>query len=315
MSGWSGRFQTSQRWRASRGIVVIVYYELLRTRAFTIAAAVAFYFVLALVPLLIVFSSLLGFLHMPNLFGQLLDLMALLVPPDAMNLVQRIMATILAQHRGGLLSFGVLGYLWASSGGFSSMIEALDIAYDTRRCRPWWRDRLQALLLTFTSGGLVLVALLAVIAEPRFGHMLTLVFPIPREFGHLWPLLRPVLTFVTFLSAVVLLYKLGPNSRHSLLSTLPGAIFAVFAWFGGSAGFTFYVSHFAHYNTMYGSLGAVIVLMLWFYIIGLAVLIGAELNAELLKGSRASESAKQGSPLVNPAGQTGSKSSSGVPAA
>jgi membrane protein len=297
----------NHRWREAARLAVVVFQELRRTRVFTMAAAIAFFFVLALAPLLIVFSALLSFLHLRNLFGQLLDLTALLVPPEAMGLVEHLLYGILASRHGGLLSFGVLGYLWASAGGFLAMIEALDVAYDVAKPRPWWRDRLQALLLTFTSGGMTLVALLAAVAGPRFGHALTMVFPLPREFGMAWPALRLGLAFIGFLAGVVLLYKLAPNSRHNFASTLPGAVFAVVAWFTGSSGFSFYLNHFAHYNAVYGSLGAVVVLMLWFYIIALAVLIGAELNGELakLRTARADEPARQAADLsASPAGTT-----------
>ncbi|HEY0796861.1 MAG TPA: YihY/virulence factor BrkB family protein [Acidisarcina sp.] len=261
----------------------VVWSELLRTRAFVIAAALAFYSVLSLVPMLVIFSSLLAYLPVPNVFNQLLDLMAEFVPPDAMTMVQHIMVSVMTPHRGGVLSFGILGYLWASTGGFSAMIEALDIAYDVKTSRSWWRDRVQALLLTFTTGGLLSISLLALMAGPRFGHMLTEIFPIPRSFAVLWPSMRLAVTFITFVLGIAVLYALGPNIKHRFGSNWPGALITVFGWFAGSYGFSFYLRHFANYNNTYGSLGAVIVLMLWFYIIALATLIGAELNAELLK--------------------------------
>lgn len=270
-------------WQMARRLLAIVYDELFRTRAPTIAAAVAFYFLLALVPLLIIFSSVLGFLPFPNVFGQLLILMSSLVPPDAMALVNKIVSSVLSPNRGKLLSFGILGYLWASSGGFSALIEALDIAYDVPVERPWWRHRLQALLLTLTTGGLVAVSLLALIAGPEFGYFLAQILPMSDDFTRMWPVLRVVLTVTSFVAGNVLLYYLGPTSRQSLLSTLPGATVAVLGWFGGSFGLNFYLRHFSNYNAAYGSLGAVICLMLWMYVVSLATLIGAELNAELCK--------------------------------
>jgi membrane protein len=270
-------------WRETRRLAVIVYDELWRTRAFTIAAALAFYFLLSMVPLLIVFSSLLQFVPIPNVFQQLLDLLAELVPADSMSFVERIVSDILTPNRGKLLSFGVLGYLWSASGGFSALIESLDIAYDVPVSRVWWRDRLRALVLTFTSGGLVSVSILLLIAGPHFGHFLTLIFPMTGAFEYLWPLLRVALTFATFVASLEFVYYLGPNSRHSFSSTLPGAVIAIGVWFLGSAALSFYLGHFSNYNTTYGSMGAVIGLMLWFYLTGLAILTGAELNAELTK--------------------------------
>ena len=150
------------------------------------AAAMSYYFLVAMVPLLIFLSALLGYLPIPNLFNQLLDILAVLVPPDAMQMVQRILASIMTPQRGGLVSFGLLSYLWTASGGFAASIEALNVAYDVKKTRSWWRDRLQALLLTLTTGVLSLVGLLLIIAGPRFGHLLTDLFPLPDAFGDIW---------------------------------------------------------------------------------------------------------------------------------
>ncbi len=264
-------------------LTVDVWNEMFRTRGFVVAAALSFYFLLSLVPLLIVFSSVLSFLPIPNVFDQLLDLMATVVPPDAMKLVQKIVVSVLSTHSRGLLSFGVLGYLWSSSGGYSAVIEALDIAYRVEVSRPWWRDRLQALILTVTTGALFSASLVLLIAGSNFGHLISIVFPVPQEFAHLWPGIRLCLTFATFLGAVLVMYVFGPNVKITFHSALPGALLAVFGWFLGSAGFTFYLTHFADYDVTYGALGAVIVLMLWFYIIAAAMLIGAEVNAQLAR--------------------------------
>ncbi|HTD56139.1 MAG TPA: YihY/virulence factor BrkB family protein [Silvibacterium sp.] len=260
-----------------------VYNELWRTRAFTIAAALAFYFLFSLVPVLVIFSSLLRFLPVGDVFEQLLDLMAQIVPPDSMTFVERILSDILTPSRGKLLSFGILGYLWTASGGFSSLIESLDIAYDVKVSRPWWRDRIRALVLAFSSGGLVSLSVLLLIVGPHFGHFLGEVFPVPPAVEHLWPIIRPVFIFITFVTGLEVIYYLGPNARHSFLSTLPGAAIAVSIWLGGSWALNYYLSNFTNYNATYGSMGAIIGLMLWFYLTALAVLIGAELNAELAK--------------------------------
>jgi membrane protein len=260
-----------------------VYNELWRTRAFTIAAALAFYFLFSMVPLLVIFSSLLQFLPVPDVFQQLLNLMAGLVPPDSMTFVERIVADILTPNRGKLLSFGILGYLWTTSGGFSSLIESLDIAYDVQVSRPWWRDRLRALVLAFTSGGLVSMSVLVLIVGPHLSHFLIEVFPVPPVIEHFWPHFRLIFIFITFVAGLEFVYYLGPNCRHSFISTFPGAIFAITIWLLGSSCLSYYLGHVSNYSVTYGSMGAIIGLMLWFYLTALAILIGAELNAELTK--------------------------------
>jgi membrane protein len=277
------RLMTHPRLKTARELSVTVYQELFRTRAFTMAAAMSYYFLLALLPLLIFLSAMLGYLPIPNLFDQLLDSLAVLVPPEAMEMVQRILTSLLAPHRGGLLSFGLLSYLWTASGGFAASIEALNVAYDVETERSWWRDRVQALLLTFTTGGLTLLGLLLIIAGPHFGHLLTELFPIPQGFGDVWPVLRLVTIFVTFVVAVEIQYYLAPNRKQRFVETLPGALVAVLGIFLSSGALGYYFSHFANYNKTYGSLGAVIILMLWFYMVALLFIVGAELNAELLK--------------------------------
>lgn len=266
--------------------IILVYNELWRTRVFTAAAALAFYFTFSLAPLLIVFASLLWYLPVTALVSQMLIILGALIPPDSMHLVQKVVLSFLQPGHAKLISFGLLGYLWSATSGFSELIEALDIAYDVVDCRPWWHERLQALLLTFTVGGLGLLSLMAIVAGPHFGHMLSMVFPVPGILAHSWPTLRWTITVATFVAALELVYYLGPHARHTFWSTLPGAAVAVGMWFAGSFGLGFYLDHLAHYNKTYGSLGAVIGLMLWLYISALAVLIGAELNAELGKSRR-----------------------------
>ncbi len=277
------RIQLEERGRTAAQIAGVVYEELFRTRAFTVSAAMAFYFLLSLVPLLAIISALLAYLPIPHLFDQLLDLLASFVPPDSMHMVETILASILTPHHGGLLSLGILGYLWSATGGFASCIEALNIAYDVIKERSWWRDRVQALLLTLTTGGLSLVALFCVIAGPHFGHFMAELFPVPQAFADLWPFLRLIAIFLASVVAIELLYYFGPNRKQRFVSTLPGAIVAMLGFFAASVLMSFYFDHFSNYNATYGSMGAVIMLMLWFYVLALFILIGAELNAEMAK--------------------------------
>ena len=269
--------------RAAGHISLVVYRELWRTRAFTISAGLAFYFLLSLVPLLIVFASILRFLPLNNLVAQMLGLIAVLIPPDSMRMIMSVTLSVLEPGHTKLISFGILSYLWAATGGFSALIEALEIAYDVTDCRPWWRDRLQAFLMTFTVGALITVSLLTLLVGPHFGHFLRVFFPVPESFDRIWPMLRWIITIATFVAGLEWMYYLGPHARHSFWSTLPGATVAVGVWFLGSFGLSFYLDHLSNYNKTYGSLGAVIGLMLWLYISSLAIIIGAELNAELAK--------------------------------
>jgi membrane protein len=286
-------------WTEERHLSVVVTRELIRTRALDVAAGVAFWSMLSMIPLLLVVVALISLLPIPSLIPQFLGVLAILVPPQSLSMVEKMAGTLLVPHRG-ILSLGLLSYVWSTTSGFTSLISALNSAYDVTIERSWLRDRLQALLLTFTSGGLIMLSLLALIAGPHFAHFLGQIVSVPAVLEKLWPLIRLATVFGCFVVALELVYFLGPNMRQHFFATLPGALFAITLWFAGSFGLTFYLNHFAHYSHLYGGMGAVIGLMLWIYLTSLAILIGAELNAERAKRQeellREQQGAASGSP-------------------
>ncbi|MGA8111063.1 MAG: YihY/virulence factor BrkB family protein [Acidobacteriaceae bacterium] len=281
--GISGRsWAVARRWHAARAMATVVGRELLRTRAIDVAAGLAFWTMMSMIPLLMTVVAVISLLHLPSLIPEMLSVLAMLVPPSALTMVERMVAALLTPHRG-VLSFGLLSYIWSSTGGFTSLIAALDIAYDVTHERSWVRDRLQAILLTFTSGGLLTISLLALLAGPDFARFVNRLMAVPPVFARLWPVIRVGTVFVCFVVALELAYFLGPNLKQRFKSTLPGAIFAIAVWFLGSAGLAFYLNHLSNFSKLYGGMGAVLALMFWIYLIALATLAGAELNAELAK--------------------------------
>jgi membrane protein len=266
-----------------RRLALTVYAELFRTRIFTVAAALAFFFLLSFIPLLLVLASLLAYLPLPNLFGQILLLLSTLLPKDATALAFRVVNSLLTRGNPGFVTIGLIGSLWAASGGFSAAIDALNIAYDADRSRPWWRDRVQALILTLTVGGLCLVCLLFIILGPQFGKILSIYFGVSISLARYWPFFRIAFMYSAFVAAITLLYYLAPTVKQRISATVPGAALAVAVFFAGSFGLSFYIRHFSQYAQGYGALGAVIALMLWLYLVAIAMLVGAEVNAERLK--------------------------------
>jgi membrane protein len=280
LSRWRHRLR--RRWYEARALSLIVGHELVRTDVLDVAAGLAFWSMLSMVPLLMTLAALLSMLRIPGLLPQLLGVLAMLVPADSLAMVEKMVGGMLTPHRG-MLSFGILIYIWSTTTGFTALITALNVAYDVTTPRSWLRDRLQGLMLACTSGGLLTVSLLGLLAGPDFGHFLGTVIPIPAPLEGMWPSIRVATVFVAFVVALELVYFLAPKRKQRFTSTLPGAIVAIALWFAGSAGLSFYLNHFAHYSRLYGGMGAVIGLMLWTYLTALAILIGAEANAELAK--------------------------------
>lgn len=262
------------------------YTDVCRNHTLQMAAALSYYFVLSLFPALIFLSAVVAFLPVPDLFGQVVSMMGRFLPPDTMGLVRRILADVITPNRGAFLSFGILGTLWAASGGFSAAIEALNVAYDVEDDRPFWKTRPLAVGLAFIMGALLLVALSVMIVGPRFGEWLAAKVHLSNVFVLLWPFIHWSLAISFTVLAVEALYFWAPNVKQRFLATLPGAIFAVACWIALSYLLGIYFRSFAHFNKTYGTLGAAVALMTWLYWTGFAILVGAELNSELAKISK-----------------------------
>ena len=266
---------------------VRIYYNIQQNHTFQMAAALSYYFVLSLFPALITLSAVVAYLPVPDLFNQALSLMGRFLPADSMGLVRRVLSDVISPNKGTFLSFGILGSLWAASGGFAAVIEALNLAYEVGDDRPFWKTRPLAVGLAFMTGALLLVALSVMIVGPRFGEWLAARIHLSSVFILLWPYIHWTIAVGFTILAVEVLYFLAPNVKQRFLATLPGAILAVGCWVGLSYLLGVYFRHFAHFNKTYGTLGAAVALMVWLYWTGFAMLVGAEMNSELAKISRA----------------------------
>jgi len=270
-----------------KGAFAHTYEDIARNHTMQMAAALSYYFVLSLFPALIFLSAVVAYLPVPDLFGQALGFMGRFLPPDSMGLVRRVLADVITPNRGAFLSFGLLGTLWAASGGFSAAIEALNVAYDVEDDRPFWKTRPLAVGLAFIIGALLLVALSVMIVGPRFGEWLAAKVHLSIVFALLWPYIHWSIAVGFTILAVEALYFWAPNVKQRFLATLPGAILAVACWIGLSYLLGIYFRSFANFNKTYGTFGAAVALMTWLYWTGFAMLLGAELNSELAKISRA----------------------------
>ena len=251
------------------------------------AAALSYYFVMSLFPALILLSAIVAYLPIPDLFNQAVSLMGSFIPKDTMGLLHKVLSDVISPNRSTFLSFGILATLWSASGGFSSAMEALNIAYEVEDNRPFWHTRPLSILLTAMVGVLMLIALSVVIVGPRFGEWLSGRLHLSWLYAMLWPYIHWIVAVGFTVLAVELLYYLAPNVKQRFLSTLPGAILAVGCWIGLSYALGVYFGNFANFNKTYGTLGAAVALMIWLYWTGFFMLLGAELNCQLAKESRA----------------------------
>jgi membrane protein len=271
---------TLQEWR---GILQRTFDDVLRNHTQAFAAGMSYNFLMGLFPALIALAAVVAFLPVPNLFQEILNVMSRFVPPDSMGLVRAVASDVITPNRGKLLSFGLIGSIWAVSGGFSSVMEALNVAYDVPETRPWWRTRLLAVWLSIQIGGLMIFALALMLVGPRFGEWLANTFHVSFLWAYIWPYLRIGFSLVAVVFAVEVMYFAGPNVRQCFRYTFWGALIAVVTWLALSYLLGLYFRQVVHLNKTYGSLGAVVALMVWLQWTAMSLLIGAEVNSEIVK--------------------------------
>ena len=174
-----------------------------------------------------------------------------------------------------------LGAIWSSSAAVVAIIDSLNRAYDIEEGRPWWKVRLTAVGLTIALALMILTSFTLIIAGPTLAEYLASWFGLGTVFEWTWKILQWPLAFFLVSTAVGLVYYFAPDAEQDWVWITPGAVLGTLLWVLVSLAFKLYAANFADYNASYGAVGGVIVLLLWFYISGLAILVGAELNAEI----------------------------------
>jgi membrane protein len=252
------------------------------------AAQLSFYFLLAIFPLLIFLSAVLGQMFAGNadLYRDLLAYLQTIMPSSAYTLVRSTVDEITVNSGGGKLSLGLLLTLWTASSGMQAVINGLNVAYEVTERRPWWRRRLVAVVLTILLAVMSGIALLLAIFGGRIGAFVADQYGYGDAFRGLWLAARVAFPPVFMLFVVVIVYRFAPNLRsQSWQALVPGAFVAVALWISATVLFRMYLAHFDNYGKTYGSLGAVVVLMLWLYLTGAAILIGGEVNSEIRRAA------------------------------
>ncbi len=253
-------------------------------RLLGLAAQLAFYFLLALVPAIAFLVALTSFAP-PGIIDRMMQSAGTVMPPEMLAVLDTQMEAIRGRQHGGVLSLGLLMALWGSSAAMVSAGEALNFAYDIEEARPWWKVRLNAILMTSMLAVFVLGAFTLVVAGPELGATVAGSLGLGAVFTTVWNIVQWPVAFALVVVGVALVYYLGPDADQDWSLVTPGAVAATLLWLVASLALRFYVTNFGHYNATYGSLGGVIVLMLWFYLSGLAILVGAELNAAIERAS------------------------------
>lgn len=243
------------------------------------AAAMAYYFLFAVFPFFLFLTTVIGYLPIPHLLDYVLQSAARVLPSQAFDLLQDNIRALFMNKKQGLLSIGVVLALWASSNAIVAIMNAMNKLYEVREGRPFWKVRLVAIFLVVALSLLFLLSLALLMFGTRIGNFLAQRVELGMVFRVAWDLmLIPVILFMLAL-AVATIYYLTPDVEQNWKWLTPGSAIVIPCWIAVSLGFSFYINNFSSYDKTYGSLGAVIVLLLWMYISGFIVLAGAVTNS------------------------------------
>jgi membrane protein len=251
--------------------------ELKDDRATGLAAEQAYYYMLSIFPILILLLSIVPYLSIDP--QKAVAFVQSVMPSETADVFDETVVSIVTKPNGGLLTIGILGTLWSASNGMNAFIHAMNVAFDVEETRSFIKARLLSIGLTV---GLVFTFLVALLL-PVFGNVILNTInesiPLPAETALLFKTLRWLIAISVMIAVLAVLYRLAPNKQYPFKHVLPGAVIATIIWQLISLGFSYYVSHFGNYSATYGSLGGVIILMLWLYLTGLALVLGGEINA------------------------------------
>ena len=267
-------------WELSRSVVRDAREDDLIGRA----SGLAFDFLLALFPLLVFLLALFGLFASRSieLRTGLLSYFAAFLPPLAFQLLKNTTEELAANASRGKLTIGIIVALWIASGGMASMISALNVAYHARESRSWIKVRAIAVGLTLLISILIFSALCLVLVSGSLIDWIGSELHLASAMVAIWKALQwpAAALFVVF--SYALIYSCGPNAqRRRWYWITPGSAFGAFLWLAASAGLQIYLRYLNTYSAIYGSLGALIILMVWLYVTGLAFLIGGEINANI----------------------------------
>ncbi len=251
------------------------------------AAELGYYFLFALFPTLLSASSILGLLakRASSVYVGMLNYLSIVIPHSAFQLVIETFNSTAAASTGGKIVFGLAAALWSASVGFAAIQDTANIVYKVKETRPYWKSKLQAILVTLLLS-LVITSTLSVLLIADFldrwiAKMAQATYITRGEIALVqvsaWIL---VLALLMLLFAIIYYFAPDLKSKHWHWFT-PGAAIGIFGWLTASLGLRVYLHYFPSYSAAYGSLGAVIILLTWFYLTGLMLLAGAEINSEI----------------------------------
>lgn len=246
-----------------------------------LAAQLAYYFFFSLFPALIFLIAIASYFPITTLMDEIVGSLRQFAPPELIAIVTDQLRKISGDQQGGLLTLGILTALWSSSSAMTAIIDTVNHAYAVEEGRPWWKVRLVAIALTIGGAIFVLTSFALIIVGPQLANPIADAVGLGTAFEWTWNIVQWPVACALASIGIALVFYFAPDVEQQWSWLLPGTIFATILWVAASLGFRYYVVNVTHYTETYGALGGAMVLLLWFYMSGLVLLLGAVMNAKI----------------------------------
>jgi membrane protein len=255
--------------------------QIYRGQCFGWAAALAYYSFLALFPALLFVVSVAGFLPIQHLIDEVVDLVGRFAPGDVVTIAREQLLQITDKPRGSLLALSLVGTIWSMSSGMAALIGTLNQAHHVSEGRSWWRVRATAIALTVALALVMVLSFTLAMVGPAAAEHVADRLDLGAVFTMAWQIVRWPAAFAIAVTAIASVYHFAPDVKREFVWITPGSVAATALWLVVSLGLKWYVFQFGNYQQTYGAIGGVMVALLWFYFSGLAILLGAQLNATI----------------------------------
>ena len=244
-----------------------------------LASQLAYYFILAIFPFLIFLINLISLT--PVTSEQALNDLSKVIPTAAYDIIKDVISHVSHTNRQTFLSFSMAATIWAASNGMNAVIKSLNKAYDQHESRSLWKVRGLSIIATIAFAFTIILSFILLILGEIIGRNIFVFLGLSNSFKTLWSLIRFISPVIIMFTVFALLYRYMPNKRMKYSEVLAGSIFSSIGWFITSILFSIYVNNFSSYANTYGSIGGIILLIIWLYWISIIILLGGELNASL----------------------------------
>jgi len=266
-------------------------HQIYRGQCFGWAAALAYYSFLALFPALLFVVSMASFLPIQQLVDQVVEMVSRIAPGDVVAIAREQLLQITDKPHGRLLALSLVGTIWSMSSGMAALIGTLNQAQHISDGRSWWRIRAIAIALTGALTLFMACSFTLAMAGPTAAQHIASWLNLGAAFTVPWQIIRWPTAFALAVVAIGGVYHFAPDVKREFVWITPGSIAAAALWLIVSLAFKWYVLHFGNYQKTYGAIGGVMVTLLWFYFSGLAIALGAQLNATIDRASQPVEPA------------------------